>query len=137
MAEVVNEVTIFLQPMAKASRVTINVAHIMEAEWQADQSASFVLIKNLLENAIQHAPPNSGVDIDITANQLTIRDWGPGMDEAQLPKIFTRFWRGPHRRDYGAGLGMTICQEIARAHGWSLCARRAEPGMRFQLSNTI
>jgi signal transduction histidine kinase len=30
-----------------------------------------------------------------------------------MSSIFARFWRGPHRRDKGAGLGMAICQEIA------------------------
>lgn len=135
IAEVVDEVIRFLQPIATLSNVTLNVAHIMDAEWQADRSALFVLIKNLLENGIQHAPPNSAIDIEITSTQLTIRDWGAGMDEDQLPNIFTRFWRGAHRRDLGAGLGMTICREIAQAHNWNLRVFRAEPGLRFQLTN--
>ena len=132
--EVINEVATYLQPMATAARVKITVAHILEASWQADRSALFVLLKNLLENAIQHAPSNSKINIEVTANQVTIRDWGPGMDEEHLPKIFTRFWRGAHRRDHGAGLGMTICQEIALAHNWDLSAHRTEPGLCFKLT---
>lgn len=132
--DVVNEVVTFLQPMARKANVQINVAHILDANWQADPSALFILLKNLLENSIQHAPENSQIKIEIIENQISIRDWGAGISEEELPKIFTRFWRGPHRRDHGAGLGMTICQEIAQAHNWQLSAHRAEPGLCFKLS---
>lgn len=36
-------------------------------------------------------------------------------------------------RDPGAGLGLSICREIATVHGWDLRAKRAEPGMIFDL----
>lgn len=137
IADVVNEVARFLQPMAKISHVNIHIAHIMDAEWQADRSALFVLIKNLLENAIQHAPANSQIIIEITEKQLSVRDFGSGVDQEQISKIFLRFWRGAHRRDHGAGLGLAICQEIAHAHGWELIAKRAEPGLCFQILNSI
>jgi signal transduction histidine kinase len=105
-----------------------------QTPWQADRSALFTLLKNLLENAIQHAPAGTQVRVEFTTSRLTVRDWGPGVGQAQLPQIFTRFWRGAHRRDHGAGLGLTICQEIARAHGWTLVAQREEPGLSFCLS---
>ena len=80
----------------------------------------FTLLKNLLENAIQHAPAQTVVHVEVLRDGLTVRDWGPGVDGAQLPLLFERFWRGAHRRDHGAGLGLAICQEIAQAHGWHL-----------------
>jgi signal transduction histidine kinase len=135
--EVVNEVVTFLQPMTKRANVQIMVAHILDANWQADRSALFILLKNLLENAIQHASANSEIKVEITENQISVRDWGPGISEEDLPKIFTRFWRGSHRRDHGAGLGMTICQEIAQAHNWKLSANRVEPGLCFNLSRPL
>lgn len=92
------------------------------------------LLKNLLENAIQHAPAGTAVTVDIRSDALTVRDCGPGVDAAQLPLLFERFWRGAHRRDHGAGLGLAICQEIALAHEWHLSAERAEPGLQFRLA---
>lgn len=68
---------------------------------------------------------------------LSVRDWGPGVPLDQLAHIFRRFWRGPHRRDQGAGLGLAICQEIALAHGWALAAYRADPGLRAVLSQAV
>jgi signal transduction histidine kinase len=95
----------------------------------------FTLLKNLLENAIQHAPAKTSISVEIQSDTVTLRDFGPGVDVAQLPMLFERFWRAAHRRDHGAGLGLAICHEIALAHDWHLTAERAEPGLRFQLLN--
>ncbi|WP_417355767.1 ATP-binding protein [Gallaecimonas pentaromativorans] len=92
------------------------------------------LLKNLLENAIEHAPPHSQVQVALLPHELSVRDWGAGVDESQLPHLFERFWRGAHRRDRGAGLGLAICQEIALAHGWHLAASRQEPGLLITLT---
>ncbi len=98
--------------------------------WLADRGALFTLLKNLLENAVQHTPPGTLVSVEVDSTTLSVRDWGPGVPQDQLTTIFARFWRGAHRRDIGAGLGLAICQEIALAHGWSLTAIRAQPGLR-------
>jgi signal transduction histidine kinase len=73
------------------------------------------------------------VQVHAESNLISVRDEGPGVPPEELPKLFTRFWRGAHRRDVGAGLGLSICREIALAHGWELQARRGEPGMIFDL----
>ncbi|WP_431103942.1 HAMP domain-containing sensor histidine kinase [Roseateles noduli] len=102
--------------------------------WDADRAALFTLLKNLLENAIQHAPAGSLVSVEIEADRLSVRDRGPGVTPLQLSRMFARFWRGAHRRDHGAGLGLAICQEIAEAHGWTLSAQPEDPGLRMVLT---
>jgi signal transduction histidine kinase len=101
--------------------------------WHADRSALFTLLKNLLENAIQHSPPGGIVALTVHRSGLAVKDQGPGVSAEQLPRIFERFWRGPERRDNGAGLGLTICQEIALAHGWRLQARCPAKGLEVLL----
>jgi signal transduction histidine kinase len=136
VCEIADEAVAYLQRMAEAAHVRLTVsAAADDVAWQADRGALFTLLKNLLENAIQHAPEASVVSVAIEGDTLTVRDLGPGVDVAQLPLLFERFWRGAHRRDHGAGLGLAICQEIALAHGWRLTAERAEPGLRFRLSS--
>ena len=133
--EVADEAIAYLQRMAEAGDVKLAVSTVDDdLEWRADHGALFTLLKNLLENAIEHAPAGSMVSVEIVADGLCVRDHGPGVEPAQLALLFERFWRGPHRRDLGAGLGLSICQEVARAHGWRLIAERAEPGLRFTLS---
>lgn len=133
--EVVKEAAGYLQRMADAANVRlITPDNAASVQWQADRGALFTLFKNILENAIQHTPQGTEVRVEISAMQVSVRDWGPGVNQEQLVQIFSRFWRGAHRRDHGAGLGLTICQEIAIAHGWTLSAHRAGPGLRLQLS---
>lgn len=134
--DVAAEAVSYLQRMAHAAGVRVTVsAFAGEVKWQADRGALFTLLKNLLENAIQHAPEGSIVSLEIEDQGLTVRDRGPGVEADQIPLLFDRFWRGAHRRDDGAGLGLSICQEIATAHGWSIKVECADPGLRFRLSN--
>ena len=98
----------------------------------ADSGALFVLIKNLLENALHHSPVGTGVLITIAPDCISIRDHGQGIAESNLPRLFKRFWRGANRRDDGAGLGLSICQEIALAHDWRLLVHHdQDPGAEF------
>lgn len=127
-----NDAVAYLQRMAETAHVRIEVIGD-PVVWQADRGALFTLLKNLLENALQHAPRDTAVSIEISPTGISVRDRGPGVDATQLPLLFDRFWRGAHRRDRGAGLGLAICQEIACAHGWQLRAERAEPGLCLRL----
>ena len=136
--DVVKETATYLQRMTDAAGVRLVIIdNACGSKWKADKSALFTLLKNLIENAIQHAPPGTEIRITLNATTVEIKDQGPGVTEEQLPLIFNRFWRGPHRRDYGAGLGLAICKEIAQAHGWTLSAHRMEPGLCFRISHAL
>jgi signal transduction histidine kinase len=133
--DVAEEVTEYLQPLMQSADVRVaSSSGSVRPTWSADRSALFTLLKNLLENAIQHSPRGSVLSLDADLMSVNVRDHGPGADDEQISRMFTRFWRGEHRRDEGAGLGLSICLEIARAHGWTLSAQRADPGLRFVLS---
>ncbi|TBU77316.1 sensor histidine kinase [Phytopseudomonas daroniae] len=135
VSAVANEAVDYLQRMAGA--VDVRLVPSVEAgdvQWSGDRSALFTLLKNLLENAIQHAPPGTEVGVEVDAGSISVRDRGPGVAPEHLATMFSRFWRGKHRRDDGAGLGLAICQEIALAHGWTLSAHRAEPGLILRVS---
>jgi signal transduction histidine kinase len=101
---------------------------------RADRGALFMLLKNLVENAIQHSPISGIVAVTVDADHISIRDEGPGITVAEIPKLFTRFWRGPMRENDGAGLGLSICKEIAAAHKWDLAARSTGHGAEFILT---
>jgi len=104
--------------------------------WHADRGALFTLLKNLLENAIQHSPGGGVVTVSADAGGFSVTDQGPGVPAADLPRLFDRFWRGAARRDEGAGLGLSICQEIARAHGWHMQAQPGSAGLQMHVSLT-
>jgi len=133
--EVAEDAVSYLQRMADAAGVSLATPdRAMQVQWRADRGALFTLLKNLLENAIEHAPRGTEVRVEISADSVSVCDRGPGVSQEQLSLMFSRFWRGAHRRDHGAGLGLAICQEIALAHGWTLSGQRMEPGLRLRLS---
>ncbi|WP_311221101.1 MULTISPECIES: HAMP domain-containing sensor histidine kinase [unclassified Acidovorax] len=130
----VAEVCDYMDRVARQSGVRI--AHQVDAaagDWQADRGALFTLFKNLLENAIQHSPPDTVVTVLADASGFTVSDQGPGVAPPDLPRLFERFWRGASRRDEGAGLGLSICQEIARAHGWTMQTGPGPTGLEMRV----
>lgn len=138
VTEIAAEVVAYLQRMADNEQVKLRLErHIASLILQADKGALFTLLKNLLENAIQHSPAGSVVSVDVFSDSIVVRDHGPGVNDTQLLQLFKRFWRSEQRRDSGAGLGLTICREIALAHEWSLIASKMEPGLQFRLSFTL
>lgn len=96
------------------------------------------LFINLLENAAKYTP--SGTPIAIACRrrgeslEVEVADRGPGFGPGEPERLFERFQRGDHPGVSGAGLGLAIAAAIARAHGGTLTARRAEPGAVLRLS---
>lgn len=128
------EVVNYLQRLANQQGVSMRVIVDPGSTLpRADRGALFTLLKNLLENAIQHSRAGGVVQLCADANLISVQDEGSGVSPEDLPKLFTRFWRSADRRDLGAGLGLAICREIATVHGWDLQAKRGEPGMIFAL----
>ena len=99
----------------------------------ADRGALFALAKNLVENAIQHSASGATVAITVEAGGFAVRNPGEPIPEEHLGQLFTRFWRGPARRDEGAGLGLSICHEVAQTHGWRIEPRNVDGGVEFRV----
>jgi two-component system sensor histidine kinase QseC len=131
LAGVVDEAIAFLARLAtgRGATVVFEVAPAARGTMhRADRGAMFVLVKNLLENAILHSPPGGRVSIMLDVDGLRVLDQGAGIEPADLPRVFDRFWRtNDSRQRGGAGLGLAICSEIALRHGWSLAAAN-QPG---------
>lgn len=133
-ASAMQEALDYMAPVAEQQQVALRLVVDADAcEWRADRGALFTLVKNLLENAIQHSPGGEAVTVHAAASGFTVADQGPGVAEENLARIFERFWRGKERREDGAGLGLSICQEIATAHAWDLAARRGTRGLEVSV----
>lgn len=90
----------------------------------ADRSALERILGNLVANGLAHAPhPGGHVTLEAVGLPggeilLAVRDDGPGIGAAALPRVFERFFRGdPSRSGPGSGLGLAIVDELVRAHG--------------------
>jgi signal transduction histidine kinase len=93
-------------------------------------------LRNLVENAIYHTPPKTEVTVSVSANGgVAVTDRGPGVANEDRERIFERFWRGQAVKTPGAGLGLAIVAEIARAHGGTIeVADAPGGGAKFSLN---
>jgi two-component system sensor histidine kinase MprB len=84
---------------------------------------------NLLDNAARHSSPDGLVEVTVDREGLRVRDHGTGIDQADLPYVFDRFYRATAARGMpGSGLGLAIVRQVAEAHGGTVTAERAEDG---------
>jgi two-component system sensor histidine kinase MprB len=92
-------------------------------------------INNLLDNATRHSPPGGIVEVVVDDGGVRIRDHGPGIDPADLPYVFDRFYRGVSSRgSQGSGLGLAIVRQVAEQHGGSVeAANHPQGGAVFTL----
>jgi two-component system sensor histidine kinase MprB len=86
-------------------------------------------IGNLLDNAAKWTPIGGQVELAVTDGVVTVRDYGPGIAEEDLPYVFDRFYRARDARGMpGSGLGLAIVRQVAEAHGGDIVAERAAGG---------
>lgn len=119
----------------RAPRVPVKLDLAPDVRVRGDAGQLRRLLANLLDNAQRHAATT--VRVELTgAVLLRVRDDGPGVQEADLHRIFQRFHRLEAARDRdtgGTGLGLSIVREIAESHGGSAILAAPGPGAVFEV----
>jgi signal transduction histidine kinase len=92
-------------------------------------------VRNLAENAIKHAPPDTVVEFIVEENgTVKVLDRGPGIAKEERELIFQRFWRRDRNQQGSTGLGLSIVQRIVELHGGSIAVEnRVLGGAQFSL----
>ncbi len=86
-------------------------------------------VNNLIDNAAHHSARDGLVEIIVDRDGVQVRDHGTGIDDADLPYVFDRFYRGANSRHrQGSGLGLAIVRQAATQHGGSVEAANAPDG---------
>jgi two-component system sensor histidine kinase MprB len=86
-------------------------------------------VSNLVDNARKWSPAGASIEIAVKDGVLSVRDHGPGFQEADLPFVFDRFYRARDARKLpGSGLGLAIVRQAAEACGGFVEAQNAEGG---------
>ena len=97
----------------------------------ADSERMKQVFCNVLDNAAKHG--GSGKRIDVSAARegnsfvIRVRDYGPGIPEAELPFVKQKFYKGSSKAR-GSGIGLAVCDEIVRLHGGTLDIANVDGG---------
>ena len=134
------ETTARAQTLAEAKELKWN-ATVPEAPiWVlGDPQALRRLLLILIDNAVKYTPPGGGVSlaVDPAGDQIeiSVRDTGIGITEADLPHVFERFYRSDKARSHElggtGGLGLSIGQWIVQAHGGQITVESSTAGSSF------
>ena len=86
---------------------------------------------NLLDNAMKHGGDGGRIDVGLRQEEgrvrITVRDYGHGIPEAELPHVKEKFYKGSSK-NRGTGIGLAVCDEIVTRHGGALNIANARDG---------
>jgi two-component system phosphate regulon sensor histidine kinase PhoR len=130
-----------LRPLAAAKGLRLEVDGKC-CEVAADPQRLHQALTNFIENAIKFSAP--GGEVSVSAWQrngevgVTVKDTGPGIPADAREQVFDRFYRADPargREGSGSGLGLSICREVATAHGGRVWVESEEgEGSSFSLA---
>ena len=109
---------------------------------EADPTKMHDALRNLIENAVNYSVKGARIELEAHADGdrvlLSVGDYGPGIPEADLGRVFERFYRVDTSRTRdpgGTGLGLSIVRHLVELHGGKVSAgNRAEGGAVFTIS---
>jgi two-component system sensor histidine kinase QseC len=138
LGAVVRRVLAELAPAALAKQQALRLEAAPDCLVQGDEALLAALCRNLVDNAIRYSPPGARIEVQVAprAGQvvLSVDDSGPGLEQPELARLGERFFRVAGSEAPGSGLGWSIAQRIAAAHGAQLQAQRSPAlgGLRVQ-----
>jgi two-component system sensor histidine kinase SenX3 len=122
--DLITEAVDLVKTTSEAKGMTIGVVGIPDVIVLGDGDQLIMAIHNLLENAINYSPNNTNVSVSSTVSdeiiEIVVTDQGIGIPEAELDRIFERFYRvdpARSRETGGTGLGLSIVKHVASKHG--------------------
>ncbi|HZM36800.1 MAG TPA: ATP-binding protein [Burkholderiales bacterium] len=112
------EVAAELAPRALHKHIELALEEGPPTEVSGHPGLLTVLLRNLVDNAVRYTPAGGSVWVGVRAPAtLEVRDSGPGVPAAELPRLGERFHRLAPQGEAGSGLGLSIVLRIAELHG--------------------
>lgn len=140
IAEVVNDCAI----EANARGCTLDLEADGAIQMPGDPELLRRAAENVIRNAIRYAPAQTSIEVRLSHTgknaHLEVRDYGPGVPEEALTRIFEPFYRVEghrNRESGGVGLGLSIAHRAVELHKGKLRATNAHPGLRIEIDLPI
>lgn len=131
LAQMIRKIAEDMEPVAQEKGMTIRTETV-PCEVVCSRAMLTRAVVNLVDNAIRYGRDSGDILLSLSMNGasavISVQDDGPGMDAHTAAHVFERFWRGDAARSTaGSGIGLSIVQAIAKAHG-GRAAVSSEPG---------
>jgi two-component system sensor histidine kinase CpxA len=126
-----------VEAQARGCRLTLDAP--LPLTVQGDGELLRRAVENVIRNAIRHTPADTPVEVRLESNGkvcITVRDYGPGVPDEFLPRIFDPFYRvdtDRNRSSGGVGLGLAIARRAIELHKGAIRARNASPGLLVEI----
>ncbi len=121
LPQIVVDVVADLLPLAIERGVDLGAGELADLKIRGTEADLRVLVKNLVDNAIRYGGADAHVDVDVLRigdhAVVQVVDSGPGIAQADLGRVFDRFYRGGASEEEGSGLGLSIAQALAANYG--------------------
>ncbi|MEP1586125.1 MAG: sensor histidine kinase [Tateyamaria sp.] len=124
LVELVRDLVSRLTPIAEMKDLTLSVHGDTAVPVAGDAILIQSAVRNLIDNAMKYSPAESAIEVWVSTTphpQVTVCDHGPGFPTDEIDKLVGRFKRGQNAEGtIGSGLGLTIAQDVAVAHGGTI-----------------
>ena len=113
-----------LRPLAVTKDLKLEGMTSAGLRVRCDPERVLQVFSNLVGNAIKFTPAGGSIFIEAQGSgseaRFSVRDTGQGISEAELPRIFDRFWQAQGKVRTGIGMGLSIAKGLVEAHGGCL-----------------
>ncbi|HLY41956.1 MAG TPA: ATP-binding protein [Terracidiphilus sp.] len=140
--EIIEEVVRDCALEAQFRSCSIEVEGMLTGEVMGNRELLRRAIENVVRNGIRYAPKQSTIQLLISETdreaKIAVRDFGPGVPEDALARIFDPFFRVEEARAMtnggGSGMGLSIAKRAVQVHHGTIRAENATPGLRVEIT---
>lgn len=125
---------------AKAKNKSVKIIEKQDCFVVGNENLLRSAVENVMRNAVRYTKENTAVEISLKNGsgnaKITVRDYGEGVPEAELEKLFRPFYRigeARERKTGGIGLGLAIAERAVHAHEGTIKAQNTENGLSVEI----
>lgn len=134
---IINEVKRNLSTLCDLKNIELIINSNEDSKLKCDFKWQVEAISNIVKNSIEHSPINSQIIITINNNkvyaEITIKDFGNGIDKNDLPHIFERFYKCKNSQNDSIGIGLSLAKKIIEKDNGNISVSSNNSGTMFTI----